>query len=370
MKTKRRVMRAAAPWAFSMVALLTCLTFADTLSVPHTFVSGTSALASEVNANFQAIEDLVNGRLDGANLEADSVSSLHLMPNSVGANEIDTGVVGSSELAETVEFGVNGAGGFVAVRNPKGSDKVQLGTGGCSGNDGGAIWVYQRSDSQIAAYVGVAACPAPDGGLVSVSNASGATAVQLQGSGDVYKTGNNGFVHPHPADPTQQIVYMSLEGPERGTYFRGTADLIGGAAVIVPPEDWRWVTSLVGITVQVTARGDCNGLFVADVDRDRIVVRELAGGTSDVEFDYLVQGKRAGFEDHRAIEANTMFLPTKDRWEGELDRGNAPALIANGILLPDGTVNRALVDAVRALNRDSILEPDVVPPARTDSATR
>lgn len=361
-RTKQSVLTLAA----SAAVLFTCLAVADSVHVPNSFQSGGTAYASEVNANFQEIEDVINGNLDGANIKNESLTSSDLASNSVGSSEIVDGSVGTSELSESVTFGKSGEAGFVSVANSSGVAKVQIGTAGCSGAYGGAIWVRQRGDNDYSAYMGVPACGSTDGGLVNVNNSSGAVGVQLQGSGNIYKTGNNGFVHPHPADPTQQIVYMSLEGPERGTYFRGAARLVNGEAVIVPPADWQYVTSDVAITVQVTPREECNGLYVAVASRDRVLVRELGGGTSSASFDYLVNGKRDGFVDHRVIEPNTMFLPTKPVWEGPLDSGNAPALIRNGILLPDGTVNRALVEAIRGENRDSILVPE---PSDLDPST-
>jgi hypothetical protein len=81
---------------------------------------------------------------------------------------------------------------------------------------------------------------------------------------------------------------MSLEGGERGSYFRVSGTLTRGAAVVVPPEHWRLVTSTQGITVQATARGDCKGLHVAESRLDRIVVRENGQGQSNVEFDLLL----------------------------------------------------------------------------------
>ena len=45
----------------------------------------------------------------------------------------------------------------------------------------------------------------------------------VYGSGNQTITGTKSFVEPHPTDPTKVIRYVSLEGPEAGTYFRGRA---------------------------------------------------------------------------------------------------------------------------------------------------
>jgi len=115
--------------------------------------------------------------------------------------------------------------------------------------------------------------------------------------------GNKRFVHPHPTDPSKQIVYISLEGPEAGTYVRGTAQLVNGAAVIQLPEHFSWVTNDEGLTVQLTCVDECNGLRVVSKSAKQVVVKELLSGKSNARFDYLVQGVRKGFENHQVIQS-------------------------------------------------------------------
>jgi hypothetical protein len=102
---------------------------------------------------------------------------------------------------------------------------------------------------------------------------------------------------PHPTDSTKTIVYAALEGGEAGTYYRGTAKLHGGTAVVELPEHFSLVTEAEGLTVQVTPRADCKGLYVAEVTTKHIVVKELQGGTSDAPFDFFINGVRAGYRD-------------------------------------------------------------------------
>jgi len=109
------------------------------------------------------------------------------------------------------------------------------------------------------------------------------------------------FVQQHPTDPTKEIAYAALEGPEAGTYVRGTARLNDGEAVIALPESFALVTAGEGLTVQATPLEACNGLYVAEKTTERIVVRELLDGTSNAQFDYLVQGVRAGYEEYDPI---------------------------------------------------------------------
>jgi len=119
--------------------------------------------------------------------------------------------------------------------------------------------------------------------------------------GDLSVSGIKFFVQPHPTDPTKVITYAALEGPEAGTYVRGTAQLVDGEVTIDLPESFRLVTGEEGLTVQVTPLEECNGLYVVEKSPERIVVRELMSGSSNARFDYLVQGVRKGCEDFEPI---------------------------------------------------------------------
>jgi len=323
-----------------------------------TFQPNTKAKAADVNYNFTVLDD----RLKAVD---DSIKQLEDNLGNIDGSRLIASSVGSRELAENVAFGRSENSGSVTIRNRSNASKAVLGADSQNGAD---LWVYDPSGTHVVAYAGgisgksggliqinngirgrgiSASATANGGGLLTVYDAWERVAVQLQPDGDIYKTGNNGFVHPHPNDPTRQIVYMSIEGPERGTYFRGSGRLRDGTATLVPPEHWRLVTAEGRITVQLTPRGDCRGLFAAEVSRDRIVVRESSRGHSSVEFDYFVCGLRSRFEKHEVYQPNTMFLPRRSVPVSKLGSGNEKAMVHNGILLPDGTVNRALVECLR-----------------------
>jgi hypothetical protein len=119
----------------------------------------------------------------------------------------------------------------------------------------------------------------------------------------ILSNGTKSFIQQHPTDARKSIIYASLEGGEAGTYYRGSAQLQNGAAVIELPEHFSLVTEEEGLTVQVTPRQDCNGLYVAEVTTSRIVVRELQGGTSNARFDFFVNGVRAGYKDFQVLNS-------------------------------------------------------------------
>lgn len=119
--------------------------------------------------------------------------------------------------------------------------------------------------------------------------------VEVEGSLKV--RGAKSFVAADPHDAGRELVYASLEGPEAGTYLRGTARTRGGEAVIALPAHFGAVTEAEGLTVQLTPTGDWSRLYVAERSPSRLVVRNAGGG--DVAFDYLIQGVRRGYSDFR-----------------------------------------------------------------------
>lgn len=112
-----------------------------------------------------------------------------------------------------------------------------------------------------------------------------------------------------PEDGRRSIHYAAPEGPEVGTYLRGTARLSGGEAVVELPAHFAKLTEARGITVQLTPVGAWSRLYVAERSPHRLVVRQ-AEGDAEAEFDYLVQGVRsgyAGFEVERGADEEWVF---------------------------------------------------------------
>jgi hypothetical protein len=150
--------------------------------------------------------------------------------------------------------------------------------------------------------------------------------------------GSKSFVEPHPTDPTKEIRYVCLEGPESGTYFRGTGHIVNGLARIEVPEHFRIVSRVDGLTVQLTPIGDMAVLAVISRSLEGIVVR----GSKDVEFDYMVNGVRVTVPRLEPIEENRFFVP-RNAHDPALTRPLDPEvrsrLVRSGILNPDGTIS-------------------------------
>ena len=161
--------------------------------------------------------------------------------------------------------------------------------------------------------------------------------IAVEALGNFAATGTKAFVEPHPTDPTMTIRYVSLEGPEAGTYFRGTAATVNGEAVIPVPDTFRTVSAEEGLTVQLTPVGDLAQMAVISRDLNQIVVRS----SRDVTFDYHVNGIRRAFKDWQVVAEGREFRPVSPdqkipTWLTEEAKSR---LIANGTYNPDGTVN-------------------------------
>ncbi len=167
-------------------------------------------------------------------------------------------------------------------------------------------------------------------------SSSGADALYAFGS--IGATGVKSFVEPHSSDPTKEIRYICLEGRESGTYFRGTGHIVGGFATIDVPDDFRMVTSPDGLTAVATPVGGLAVLAVVHQDLDRIVIQ----GSSDVAFNYVINGVRKAFRDFQPVSENRDFRPRSPddtRFETGLPAESVRRLKATGILNEDGSIN-------------------------------
>src|SRR5205085_9318317 len=118
-------------------------------------------------------------------------------------------------------------------------------------------------------------------------------------------TGTKNFAMADPADSSKAIYYAALEGPEAGTYYRGTAKTVNGKVVIQLPGYFSRITETERMTVQLTPVGAYGQVFVAERSPEQIVIK-TAKGSDDVEFDYFVQGVRKGYLDYKVERSNDL----------------------------------------------------------------
>ena len=158
---------------------------------------------------------------------------------------------------------------------------------------------------------------------------------------DIGASGAKLFVTPDPEDATKVIGYVSLEGNEAGTYFRGKGRIVNGFATIDVPVDFRKVTEEDGLTAVATPVGEMAVLAVVSQDLNKVVVQ----GSKDVNFNYIVNGIRRGYKDYQVqYNADMAFMPwTPDERlsDGRFTKQVQASLIKNGTFNSDGTVNMA-----------------------------
>lgn len=68
------------------------------ITIPHSFVSGAIAEASEANANFNAVKAYVDGLSDGTNIDSSAITNAKLATNAVTTTKIGDGTVTYAKL--------------------------------------------------------------------------------------------------------------------------------------------------------------------------------------------------------------------------------------------------------------------------------
>ena len=248
------------------------------------------------------------------------------------------GVFGESLVttgASAGVLGVNGGGRITGVINTDDAGVRGEGKGGF-----GVFGLTQVDPSGFPVDAVRGALVNGSGGDVArgiLGLGAGATSYGVYSGGDYGGTGAKYFVEPHPKDASKVIRYVSLEGNESGTYFRGRGKFQNGIATIDVPEDFQLVTDREGLSVVATPIGPMATISVASVGLDRIVLR----GSRDVEFFYIVNGVRKTHKHLTPIGPGREYMPenAEAKIPLYLTEGQKEMLISNGTYKPDGTVN-------------------------------
>ena len=277
----------------------------------------------------------------GLNESGTTIAQGHL-----GRGSFFVAPIGVLGLANVLSTDAAGVWGGDATGGSNATGRLSAGVRGESANNVG-VYGFSKANAVVGDLVDSNGATTAFGGL---GIAGGTAGDMTTGPWGVFAGGKLGatmtkhFVEPHPSDPTQVILYTSLEGREAGTYFRGSARTVNRHAVIEVPEDFRIVTEEEGLTVQLTAVGGPPTMYVASKDLRRIVVRSA----SDLEFDYLVQGFRRGFKDLQPVQRGGEFTPRSadDKLPAYVTADSKRRLIANGTYNADGTVNLETAERV------------------------
>jgi hypothetical protein len=250
-------------------------------------------------------------------------------------------------LGQTFGNGLNAAGVYgragVYVSNPPGGHSPAgvvgssaIGVLGLSRAHGVMGDLYSESNVNLArGILGYEAGSATKYGVWAAANYGG--------------SGAKFFVEPHPSDASRVIRYVSLEGPEAGTYFRGRGKFERGVARIPVPEDFRMVTDTEGLTVQITPIGGMASVGVLKIDLHEIVVQS----SRNLEFSFMVNGVRRTHKHLTPIGEGNEYMPERSdsKMPAYLTDGQKELLVQNGTYRDDGTVN---IETAQRLGWDRI----------------
>ena len=230
--------------------------------------------------------------------------------------------------------GIRGEDGGVGA-GVIGATEAEFFAGGSAAGVGGLLMTPGAATTDAAGYLGRRTCVfIPMVGLACTPRA-GHFIGNVHVQGELTAT-TKSFVEPMASDPWRMIKYVSLEGPEAGTYFRGRARFARGMARIEVPDHFREVTDPESLSIQVQPIGEMATSAVVKIDLDEIVVK----GSRNVEFYYTVNGVRRAFKNHE-VNPVSVFIPesAESRMPENLPEELRQRLVRNGLFNPDGTVN-------------------------------
>jgi hypothetical protein len=222
-----------------------------------------------------------------------------------------TGVYGVTGFATNNRAGIFGQFGTESGVGRSQSNTV-AGVWGDGGTTSGGAGVVGTADSGTAGVftsggsgnytLFIEATDASGSPFFAGNQANGAFCY-MDNSGNLNCTGAKHAVVP--IDGGKRIVAMSaIESPENWFEDAGSAQLIGGVAVVqLDPDFIQTVNTEKEYRVFPVPNGDCRGLYVTNKSANSFEVRELGGGTSNVRFDYRIMAIRrkyetVRFEDH------------------------------------------------------------------------
>jgi hypothetical protein len=237
----------------------------------------------------------------GAQVVGQSSGGSFANNGSTAAASLAAGNTGITALAAEPAY----AGHFEEVVYSGRADVAQVPAGIVATSD----YIAARFDSSSGAFraeLGTASWEA--GGFFDARWVGVFTVVADASGFGIASNGPKSFLQNHPTDPSRLMAYVALEGPEAGTYTRGSGSIRGGEARIALDPTFALTTDPdIGLTAVVTPRRPRADLYVASVSTKELVVRSGSTSPDEVGFDYVVNGLRVGFENHPVIFESSRF---------------------------------------------------------------
>lgn len=119
---------------------------------------------------------------------------------------------------------------------------------------------------------------------VGIGTATPGYKLQVEGS---FAAQTKSFVIPHPTQEGKTLQHGSLEGPEHGVYHRGR---LSEGSIIQLPEYWTELVDEDTISVQLTANGDFQMLYVEKIEDNQVFVANAAD--EGIDCFYIIHGER------------------------------------------------------------------------------
>lgn len=138
--------------------------------------------------------------------------------------------------------------------------------------------------------------------------------------GNLYTMGKN--VELVKVDEKVTPLY-TMSGIEATVYAKGSATLTNGTVYVPFTAEFKSLLGEVPV-ITVTPNGECNGLYIASIDKDGFTVKELMQGASSTAISWIAVGNR--------IDNNKMDLATKIVSDPSFDRNIQQVLFSDGNL--------------------------------------
>ena len=296
----------------------------DTTKIPQLVANNTFTGTQTVNGNVS-----VNGTTFGGigNFGGGVSASTQTDANFV------TGILGQQLGVSSATIGVEGISNSVLGVGLFGDAYGQSNQGaGLSALFPIGVW----GDTSLPGGIGVLATVDNAAGLVSENNSQTQIAAYFEnadttGKGTIFYTfgpfGNSGLggtcsidvngnlscngliAAVAPVDGgTRNVALYSVQSPENWFEDFGSGQVSNGAIVIaLEPTFRQTVNTNADYHVFLTPNGDSRGLYVARKTATSFEVREQAGGTSNIAFDYRIVARRKGYESTRLADKTTQF---------------------------------------------------------------
>jgi len=255
---------------------------------------------------------------------------------SYGQNGCNTGVTGHSFWGDEYSFGVGGwnyndysrCGGVIGGEiyasywgslGYKNSASATFGVYGSSAYSNGTGFLPTAGSVGVGGgFFGNFVGSLSQGSVIGQLNAG--ELFSQYNKGNLYTMGKN--VELVKVDEKVTPLY-TMSGIEATVYTKGSVTLTNGTVYVPFTAEFKSLLGEVPV-ITVTPNGECNGLYIASINKDGFTVKELMHGASNTAISWIAVGNR--------IDNNKMDLATKIVSDPNFDRSIQQVLFSDGNL--------------------------------------